>query len=129
MSLKKLKILLLLSFCLIIYRNELYSLFLGLNILLEVSNFYFYSITAIAGMAFLLLNIVSTRLFNNSIYFFISCILFLLYLAPYFANYERIIEYIPSLITFSLFYFLLITTIVVEVKVNFIKRLKGTYKQ
>ncbi len=116
MKLRLLKILLLISFCLIIYKNEQYSLFLSLMILLEVSNFYFYSVIAIVGLILLLLNLSSTGRFRSSVYFFISCMLLVVYLLPYFEHYKRIINYSPSLITFSIFFLLLIVSFIAELK-------------
>lgn len=116
MKLKFLKILLLISFCLIIYKNEQYSLFLSLMILLEVSNLYFYSVIAIVGLILLLLNLLGAGRFRGSAYFFISCTLLIVYLLPYFEHYKRIINYPLSLITFSIFILLLVVTCITEIK-------------
>lgn len=84
MLLKTLKILLLISYCLLVYRNEDYSFILLPGMLLEILNAGWESITGLAGILLLLLHVCNVRWFKSSAAFFIGVALMITYLVPYF---------------------------------------------
>ncbi len=116
MLLKTLKILLLVSYCLLVYRNEDYSFILLPGMLLELLNGWWQSITGLAGILLLLLHVCKVRWCKSSIVFFIGVVLMVGYLQPYFLHYRAIVNYAPSAVTFSAFIVLLLITLVLQVK-------------
>jgi hypothetical protein len=116
MLLKTLKILLLISYCLLVYRNEDYSFILLPGMLLEILNAGWESITGLAGILLLLLHVCNVRWFKSSAAFFIGVALMITYLVPYFLHPGAIVNYAPSAATFSAFAVLLLTTLVLQVK-------------
>lgn len=118
MSKNLIKILLLISFSFIIYKNEQYSLFIILFIILEVSNLEMYGLLGLLGVILVILSLMSKSKLRDIIFFIAGCALMLVYLIPYFEHYKRILKYFPSLVTFIIYCILLVLSIFVVVFQN-----------
>ncbi len=80
MSKNLIKILLLISFSFIIYKNEQYSLFIILFIILEVSNLDMYGLFGLLGVILVILSLLSQSKLRDIIFFIAGCALMLVYI-------------------------------------------------
>ena len=113
--LRILKSLLLLSFCFLVGRNEDFSYVMILVVIFELANFSVVCLWAIIGMFFLLISIGLADNIARRITFFLGCGMLLVYLVPYYTDINNLVSYSPSVISFSVFLVLLVTTLIVKI--------------
>ena len=113
--LRILKSLLLLLFCFLVGRNEDFSYVMILVVIFVLANFSVVCLWAIIGMFFLLISIGLADNIARRITFFLGCGMLLVYLVPYYTDINNLVSYSPSVISFSIFLALLVTTLIVKI--------------
>jgi len=66
-------------------------------------------------MFFLLISIGLADNIARRITFFLGCGMLLVYLVPYYTHIDNLVSYSPSVISFSVFLVLLVTTLIVKI--------------